>query len=294
MARPDGGMFSIKLIHPKHLTLPYLTQEFDGTDGRWPLMNFSGEPRGKAIATNLPIGHRSLVYVIGDQKFVWAIEYTGTLEEGARAAAAHKITPNFITEKWNIYRPIHFLAKVDLAHAPTADEIFTKTGIRFAANAYTLKYISAGDYQKIYDAIDWQATAAQMIDQAEDRVLVNPFGHELSGAETMTEGAARTITVNAYERSAKGRRACIVHYGTSCHVCKLDFVKRYGEIGRGFIHVHHLRQLSTIGAEYEVDPIKDLRPVCPNCHGMLHRRNPQFSIQELVEIMREQIKGSRG
>jgi len=41
MARPDGGMYSIKLIHPNHLNYPYLTEDFDGSDGRRTLMNFS-------------------------------------------------------------------------------------------------------------------------------------------------------------------------------------------------------------------------------------------------------------
>ncbi|MBC8107536.1 MAG: hypothetical protein H7Z14_13165 [Anaerolineae bacterium] len=156
MPRPDGGMFSIKLIHPDHLNYAFLTGDFDGSDGRLPLMNFSGEGRGPATAANLPVGHRSLVYVVQHQKFIWAIEYIGTLEDGERAAAAHGITPNDFTTKWRLYRPIRFLARVDLDHAPTAEEIFKKTGINFKANSFTLKYISAGEYQTIYDAIDWK------------------------------------------------------------------------------------------------------------------------------------------
>ncbi|MDB9470225.1 hypothetical protein PN480_18680 [Dolichospermum circinale CS-1225] len=37
--------------------------------------------------------------------------------------------------------------------------------------------------------------------------------------------------------------------------------------------------------EYEVDPIKDLRPVCPNCHAMIHRRLPPLSIDEIKSII---------
>jgi 5-methylcytosine-specific restriction enzyme A len=54
-----------------------------------------------------------------------------------------------------------------------------------------------------------------------------------------------------------------------------------GDIGKGFIHVHHLTQLSDIGQGYEVDPVKDLRPVCPNCHAMLHKKNPPYTIDEI-------------
>jgi 5-methylcytosine-specific restriction protein A len=100
-------------------------------------------------------------------------------------------------------------------------------------------------------------------------------------SDTYPEGATKRITVNAYERSEAARQACIDHYGTECRVCKLDFVKRYGKIGKGFIHVHHLAQLSEVGGTYRVDPVADLRPVCPNCHSMLHRRQPPMTIREL-------------
>ena len=51
----------------------------------------------------------------------------------------------------------------------------------------------------------------------------------------------------------------------------MDFENMYGELGKGFIHVHHIVPISMIGKEYKIDPIKDLVPVCPNCHAMLHR-----------------------
>jgi len=94
------------------------------------------------------------------------------------------------------------------------------------------------------------------------------------------EGAMRSVTVNAYERNWAAREACLKHYGTNCAVCGFNFGAAYGEIGAGFIHVHHLRQLASIKDGYQVDPINDLRPVCPNCHAMLHR-HPQSSIDEL-------------
>mgnify|MGYP003587801494 CR=1 FL=1 len=102
---------------------------------------------------------------------------------------------------------------------------------------------------------------------------------------TITEGAKKTITVNSYERNSKARQLCINHYGTSCQVCNFDFGKVYGKIGKDFIHVHHLTKVADIGDEYEVNPINDLRPVCPNCHAMLHKNEPPFSISELKDIM---------
>lgn len=97
----------------------------------------------------------------------------------------------------------------------------------------------------------------------------------------LTEGAVRTIQVNAYERNREARRRCIAHYGATCQVCGFDFRRTYGEIGEGFIHVHHVRELASIGEEYVVEPIADLRPVCPNCHAMLHTRIPALTIDDL-------------
>lgn len=99
------------------------------------------------------------------------------------------------------------------------------------------------------------------------------------------EGAKKTIIVNAFERNAKARQLCIMHYGSICIVCDFDFEKTYGELGKGFIHVHHLTPIADIGEHYEVDPIKDMRPVCPNCHAMLHRDEPPLTIEELKSLI---------
>src|SRR5262249_18491079 len=84
------------------------------------------------------------------------------------------------------------------------------------------------------------------------------------------EGAKYQVTVNAYERNPLARARCIAHYGPTCVVCGLNFGAVYGPLAEGFIHVHHVKPLSEVGEEYEVDPEADLRPVCPNCHAVIH------------------------
>ena len=102
---------------------------------------------------------------------------------------------------------------------------------------------------------------------------------------SLSEGKKKQIIVNAFERNGVARTLCIKHFGTQCSVCGFDFARRYGEIGAGFIHVHHLLELSSIGKEYRVNPATDLRPVCPNCHAMLHQRSPAYTVEELREII---------
>ena len=97
--------------------------------------------------------------------------------------------------------------------------------------------------------------------------------------EKLYEGALVTVKANKYERNQKARRECVAKKGYQCSVCGRDFEATYGEIGKNFI--------STIGKEYELNVDTDLVPVCPNCHYMLHRKNPPYTIEELKEIIRE-------
>lgn len=119
----------------------------------------------------------------------------------------------------------------------------------------------------------------------EDELQPIVLAEEVLDAQKYSEGATQQIFINVYERNPEARRKCIEHYGTSCYVCEFQLDRVYGKIGSGFIHVHHLKSISEIGQEYEVDPVEDLRPVCPNCHAMLHRKTPAYTIEELRDII---------
>ena len=96
-----------------------------------------------------------------------------------------------------------------------------------------------------------------------------------------TEGSKKRVVVNAFERNPKAREACLKKFGYSCQVCGMSFSDRYGEIGGKFIHVHHKKLLACRQKAYKVDPVKDLIPVCPNCHAMLHTSDPPLRVDEL-------------
>ncbi len=111
---------------------------------------------------------------------------------------------------------------------------------------------------------------------------------EIEDNKDYFEGALKRVYVNKYERDHDARMKCIEAHGYKCSVCGMDFEKLYGELGRGFIHVHHIVPISTIGEEYKIDPVKDMVPVCPNCHAMLHRgKDGQvLSVDELKRIIK--------
>ncbi|HQU44294.1 MAG: HNH endonuclease [Planctomycetia bacterium 21-64-5] len=114
---------------------------------------------------------------------------------------------------------------------------------------------------------------------------------EIAATTPLVEGAVFRVSVNAYERNAEARRRCIEAHGTTCCICGFSFGDVYGEVAEGYIHVHHLRPLSEISGEYAVDPVHDLRPLCPNCHAVLHRRIPAFSIEEVRMMLRDRTDG---
>jgi 5-methylcytosine-specific restriction enzyme A len=107
------------------------------------------------------------------------------------------------------------------------------------------------------------------------------------------EGATRRVIVDAYERNSKARRRCLEYYGSRCVVCDFGFREAYGDIGDG-IHVHHLRDIASIGRYYRINPIKGLRPVCPNCHAILHQTKPAMTIERLREIVARCKGNARG
>ncbi len=121
--------------------------------------------------------------------------------------------------------------------------------------------------------------------ESKEEVIATTINPSKLKEQKYIEGKPNEILVTRYERDLRAREKCIEHFGYSCSVCNFNFEKVYGEVGKDFIHVHHLKLVSTTG-EGEVDPVNDLRPVCPNCHAMIHKREEPFSIEELKEIMK--------
>lgn len=108
--------------------------------------------------------------------------------------------------------------------------------------------------------------------------IAEPFSEDVIG---MPEGALTKMLVNKYERNPKNRAICISFYGSMCRGCGFSFGDFYGDFAKDYIHVHHLTPVSTIGENYVINPIKDLVPLCPNCHNAVHLSNPPLSLEDL-------------
>lgn len=161
----------------------------------------------------------------------------------------------------------------------------------------------------IYSSMRWepQASGTRIPDNVSEKlendwaefldrpavIMERPLDEEIDPTKIFLEGLTRQVTVDVYERNAEARAICINFYGLTCSVCGFNFEKTYGKLGAGFIHVHHLKPLAEIRKGHKLRPLRDLRPVCPNCHSMLHQRKPAFSVEELkARLTRRKQKSS--
>lgn len=148
-----------------------------------------------------------------------------------------------------------------------------------------IEYLSRFSSRRIPNplyAISQEGTTQKEAEVSQDG---EKFSEDVIVSDDFMEGDVRQITVNSYGRSSTARKKCIEHYGTTCIICGFNFEKTYGPLGEGYIQVHHLEPLSEIQRTYQVDPINDLRPVCPNCHAIIHRKNPPLTIEQVRDLL---------
>lgn len=149
------------------------------------------------------------------------------------------------------------------------------------------------DYEKA--ACEWGSIVMGMILSLTTIVPLDDDNNEAQlkiDVAGKAEGRAHRSESNRYERNPHNRKICLAIYGYSCKVCGFNFSEQYGEIGENYIHVHHITPVSQLGDDYIINPATDLIPVCPNCHAMLHRKDPPYLPCDLEEIVNTRKKVS--
>ena len=132
----------------------------------------------------------------------------------------------------------------------------------------------------------WMWIARKEFVHALDTICMDEIETGTIQPEIFSEGASTQRTIAVFERSRSAREACLNEFGTRCFICQFDFGKTYGSQFAGHIHVHHLNPISSRKTIYELDPKRDLRPVCPNCHYVLHLKSPPFTVEEVRHFTR--------
>jgi predicted HNH restriction endonuclease len=162
--------------------------------------------------------------------------------------------------------------------------VLNKAGIAYLKeNQAMLEYLFRNPFK--YEDIQEVIEAAEKTVNKKRQIFV------YSEDETVSEGAASTIQKKLKARSAKLKTQAIEHYRGKdgiirCAVCNFSFEEKYGELGKDYIEIHHeqpIYQYSDQGfEEYITKAVLNVKPVCSNCHSMLHRKKGKpLSISEL-------------
>lgn len=118
-------------------------------------------------------------------------------------------------------------------------------------------------------------------------IFEKELAERLKHSDVLTEGEEKIVVSVAFERKPEVRAACLSYHGYTCKICGMSFKDSYGESFKDIIEVHHIVPLCEIRKNYEVDPVKDLVPVCPNCHAALHSKpDGVYSIDEMKKKLR--------
>jgi 5-methylcytosine-specific restriction protein A len=92
------------------------------------------------------------------------------------------------------------------------------------------------------------------------------------------------------ERNGTAARYAKKFHGNRCQACDLNFAERYGDIGEGFIEVHHLRPIASLeeGVAVRYDVAEDFAVLCSNCHRMIHRYSDPSDLATFRTIIRKE------
>lgn len=194
--------------------------------------------------------------------------------------------------------------------APKKREMFCKYWEKLGTNRLTVKLnsipVSMNDFsnnKEKWDKFNLRYSVSPYYQEGEDKnqnivhalanimaMLLSLVDYTIEGYE---EGGKTDIHASKYERNPLNRQLCLLAKGYKCSVCGFDFEKTYGLIGSKFIEVHHSIPVSKMEEGHIVDPIAELYPVCSNCHSMIHKKEPPYTIEELKKIVEDNKNENR-
>ena len=103
--------------------------------------------------------------------------------------------------------------------------------------------------------------------------------------QSVTEGLVREITYFRSKRNRLIRNQCAERDQYTCQVCGFNFENKYGERGKDFIEIHHLKPISSYDGEHEIK-LEDLVALCSNCHSMIHYEGQLLNVEELKFLIK--------
>lgn len=154
-------------------------------------------------------------------------------------------------------------------------------------NRDILKYLLINDFP--YQILTQNL---KQVEETQDR-KIQTFDENI----IISEGVKKVAEVAVYERSRTLRDFAITYFTKNgkinCSCCAFNFEDFYGpQIGKGFIEIHHTKPIFKYADEdlqnTLQDAVKNLTPVCSNCHRMIHRNwSKPLEIQVLVNSIQQ-------
>ena len=165
-----------------------------------------------------------------------------------------------------------------------------KTSYGFSNKEVPYRFYVLKNFQKIEPPMQLIPNPRSYIYYSLKDLMVDTDFKQTEELETVVyagkEGNQKQYYVTKYERNPENRKEAIRIHGCKCQVCGFDFEKTYGDLGKGYIEVHHTKQLYSLDEEMVVNPETDLVCVCANCHRMLHRKkNEIVTVEKLSKYL---------
>lgn len=160
---------------------------------------------------------------------------------------------------------------------------FKPNGKYLEERAYTRQNYFRDGVREISLTVYNQILSMADLDLVEDEgTRYNPGYQDFESKE---EGDKKVRYSSYYERNPFNRQKAIDIHGLRCEVCSMKFDEVYGELGKEYIHVHHIKPISSYKKSYRPNIKTDFAVLCPNCHAMIHRpRNRTLSVKELKKV----------
>ena len=184
-------------------------------------------------------------------------------------------------------RKLYRLGFVNILERPSIDPLRITIEEAFMKWASNIKWIDIGEKYRSAPSGAWDFEL--LIHQNVKDKLTPKIEREVEQQKEFDEGFREETVRTIVERNPDLVTRAKVYHGVACGVCEMTFEEVYGEHGKGFVEMHHLYPVKDGMRKNTVD---DLRPVCANCHRMLHRGSALMSIEDLKEIVKER-KGKK-
>lgn len=242
------------------------------------------------------------------QRGIAAIGYH--FEEEPVVEDCRKITEEEFDRIWKSKRPLAGPARNSLKNLAyrmkNNDIIYVKDGTRIVGKGIIVEEYDynpnilegARETWEHYVKVDWYNDFKSIDIQlgAEPHTVLKLEGDRLIKLQEFEENISKKINDREFkegelyksETNFRKRNRGLIELKKSqsnyqCEICQMSFKEKYGEIGKNFIIAHHIIPISKsiVSTKTKLD---DIALVCANCHNMLHRNNPPYSILEMKKI----------